>query len=381
MNEPAALAKMLSPGMRRPYATRGGIIQIHVTRACDKACFGCTQGSNLGGKPVMITVEEFEEAVLSLKDYFGVVGVFGGNPCMHPKFPELCAILRKHIPKKRCGLWSNKLLGKGEHARKTFNPHASNFNVHLDQEAVDEFSRDWPEAYRVVKGHDTDSRHSPPFVAMLDVLPDEEIRWKLIANCDVNQEWSAMICSVPGKGLRAFFCEIAGAQAMLHADNPDWPDTGLKVEPGWWRRPMQDFAEQVRFHCHRCGVPLRRFGQFAVNGEFEEVSQTHAGIYKTKDKKRRIELVTMASAQAQTLQHMTAYIENSSATSKKAGTMGALWNSVARRALPAGVNDWLWNRRQSWSRHLHFLWGLRPVSRVQGIFGRLFKFVTKRRRR
>ena len=97
MNELQALKKMVAPSMRRRAAWLGGIVQIHITRACDKACFGCTQGSNLSGKTGFIPVEKFEEAVVSLKDYFGVVGIFGGNPALHPKFDELCQILGEHI--------------------------------------------------------------------------------------------------------------------------------------------------------------------------------------------------------------------------------------------------------------------------------------------
>lgn len=311
MTEQEALARMISPGMKRPHIWRGGIIQVHVTRACDKACFGCTQGSNLGGKPVMISVEDFEKAIVSLKGYWGVVGLFGGNPPMHPHFDKLCEVLAKHVPFEQRGLWSNNLLGKGAIARKTFNPEVSNLNVHLDQNAYDEFWRDWPEARKVVKGHDTDSRHSPPFVAMKDVGIPEEERWKLIGNCDINQNWSAMVCYVPHRGLRAFFCEIAGGMAMLHADDPDWPDTGIEATPGWWQKPMQDFAQQVRHDCHLCGVPLRRFGQLAVNGEYEEVSESHRGVYKTKDRNRRIELVTVVT-DAQKLRRATDYIQNGS---------------------------------------------------------------------
>jgi hypothetical protein len=311
MTEQEALARMISPGMRRPHIWRQGVLQIHVTRACDKACFGCTQGSNLGGRPVMITPEAFEEAVLSLEGYFGVVGVFGGNPAIHPKFDVLCEILRKHVPFEQRGLWCNNLLGKGEHARKTFNPKVSNLNVHLDQKAYDEFWRDWPEARSVLKGHDTDSRHSPPFVAMMDVGVPEDERWRLIGTCDINQNWSAMLCYVPNRGLRAFFCEIAGGMAMLHGEDDEWPDTGLPVTPGWWKKPMQDFAEQVRYNCHRCGIPLRRFGQLAIGGDYEEVSVSHHGIYKPKDKSRRVELVTVASGN-QSLKRATDYIENGS---------------------------------------------------------------------
>lgn len=310
MNEQEALAGMTSPNVRR-RCWGEGILQIHITNVCDKSCFGCTQGSNLDSKPISMTVEEFELAVLSLKDYFGVVGIFGGNPCMHPKFEEMCSILRKHIPFERRGLWSNKLFGYGKTVRDTFNPNVSNLNVHYDQESYNEIYRDWPEIREFIKGLKDDSRHSPPFVAMKDVIPEDAERWQLIADCDINKHWSAMICTVPGRGLRAFFCELAGAQAMLHAHDPSWPDLGVTVQPGWWNQNITDFADQVRFYCHRCGLPLRRFGQLAVGGLNEEVSETHLDIYKPKDKKRRVELVTTESLSTRKLDLVIKYIENS----------------------------------------------------------------------
>src|SRR5215831_7074969 len=113
-------ATMKAPSDRRLGIWRGGILQIHITRACDQACFHCTQGSNLGGKPIVMSLEHFEQACDSLKDYFGVVGIFGGNPCMHPRFGEICEILRVKIPYKQRGLWTNNLRGNGAHARMTF---------------------------------------------------------------------------------------------------------------------------------------------------------------------------------------------------------------------------------------------------------------------
>lgn len=85
---------MIAPSQRRPAVYRGGIIQIHVTRACDLSCAHCSQGSNLAGKPVMITPDEFDQACASLETYWGVVGMFGGNPTMHPHFDVLCEIMR-----------------------------------------------------------------------------------------------------------------------------------------------------------------------------------------------------------------------------------------------------------------------------------------------
>lgn len=311
MTREDALARMVPPGRPRPGIWRQGVLQVHVTRACDKACFACTQGSNLAGKPVVIPVEEYARALDSLDGYFGVVGMFGGNPALHPQFPELCRILREKIPFEQRGLWCNHPRGHGSIMRQTFNPAVSNLNVHQDREAYEEFARDWPECRPYLKGLDTDSRHSPPFVALQDVEPDEHRRWELIADCDVNKYWSAMICHVPGKGLRAFFCELAGAQAMLHAHDPSWPDLGLPVTPGWWRRPMADFAAQVDHYCHRCGIPLKRFGPLANGGPAEEVSATHADIYKPKVRHRRVELVTLDTVRAsRTVGKATDYIEN-----------------------------------------------------------------------
>ena len=310
MTEQDALARMVAPGTPRPGIWRLGVLQIHVTRACDKACYGCTQGSNLAGKPVLITVDEFETAVRSLHGYFGVVGVFGGNPAMHPQFAALCAVLRRHVPFAQRGLWCNHPQGQGAVCRATFNPAVSNLNVHQDAAAFEEFARDWPASVPYLKGLDTDSRHTPPFVALSDVIPDEGERWARIADCDINQHWSAMVCTVPGRGLRAYFCELAAAQAMLHAGDPAWPDTGLAVTPGWWRQPMAAFAAQVRLHCHACGIPLRRFGQLANGGAYEEVSATHADIVRPKVRGRRVELVAVDTARR--LARSTDYLENGS---------------------------------------------------------------------
>lgn len=307
MTEQEALEKMVAPGHRREGKPLGGVIQIHVTRACNLACFGCLQGSNFGGRTEMISLEHFSQACQSLKTYFGVVGVFGGNPCLHPKFPELCRILREHIPFERRGLWSNNLNGHGKVSAETFNPAVSNLNVHLDRDAYEEIRRDWPQARPF--GLEADSRHPPPYVAMNDLAElDEGQRWELIASCDINRDWSAMIGVFRGE-LRAWFCEVAGAQSILHQDDIGYPDTGIDFaretrfweeassrgllsgrQAQWWEQPMETFTCQVRKHCHECGVPLRAHGELAqAKTGKEQVSKTHANL-KLK-KIREVEVV------------------------------------------------------------------------------------------
>lgn len=310
MKKEECLSKMIPPGKKRPGKPKGGVIQIHLTRACNLSCFNCTQGSNLRGKTEFMPVDHFEQAVSSLKDYFGIVGIFGGNPALHPEFEEICLILQNYIPKERRGLWCNNLKGHGKICRQTFNPSVSNLNVHLDKDAYLEIRRDWPEARPF--GLREDSRHSPVHLAMKDVLPDEEKRWELISGCDINQHWSAMICVFRNQ-LRGFFCEIAGAQAMLHQHDPEYPDTGIAVDADWWKNSMDKFEPQVSKHCHECAVPLRGYGSLSQAGSegVEITSKTHANIYQPKKPDRDpVIAFTLEDLQDDALSKVTNYLQN-----------------------------------------------------------------------
>lgn len=329
MNEADCLSKMVPPGQPRPYVAskRYGILQIQITGACDKACINCTQASQLAGKKVFMTVAQFEQACQSLQGYFGVVGVFGGNPALHPDFEAICAVFRKYFPLQQRGLWCNHPRGKGKAMRETFYAPHSNLNVHHDEDAYREFVQDWPESRPF--GLHEESRHSPCFVSMTDLGVPEEKRFELISTCEINQKWSALVGVVPGKGLRGYFCEIAYTMAVLHADDPDWPDTGLNptqryrsgngadsnVEPvAWWQLPMSSFANQVRQACHHCGVPLQGYGELALDKDGrEQVSQTHAANYKPKTAGRRVETVTELVQLGSRLASMVEYVRNARA--------------------------------------------------------------------
>lgn len=362
MNEQEAVSKMVAPGQRRQGKPYGGVIQIHVTRACNLSCYSCTQGSNLGGKTEFMSPVLFEQAVLSLKQYWGVVGLFGGNPAVSPYFKDYCHILRKHIPLERRGLWCNDpiSLENAVEMSHTFNPAVSNLNVHLDQRAYNLFKQGWPESRPF--GVNQDSRHSPCYVALKDVLVkkgmrpyngpewpcevgdcnnqaafiwrgpsrdalyckehayDEQLGWELISKCPINQHWSAMVCQFRGQ-LRGFFCEIAGAQAMLHQHESDYPDTGIPILSNglgihfetWWRLPMKNFSHQARKHCHDCGVPMQGHGELAISSSpeaKEQVSATHESIYKPKRKGRTVELVMVREQLGTPLEKMTDYLGN-----------------------------------------------------------------------
>lgn len=320
------LSKMKAPSDKRP-TWRGGILQIHITRACDLSCVSCTQGSNLGGRPTIMTLENFERAVISLRDYFGVVGIFGGNPTLHPQFESICDILSRHIPFEQRGLWSNNLGRHGNLCRTIFNPDVSNLNVHADANVYEAMKRDWPECNPIGL---QDSRHSPPYVAMKD-MEDLTIgkMESLIETCDVNQLWSAMVCQFRGE-LRGYFCELAGAQSMLHEHEHDYPDTGIRITDGWWRNSIDKFAHQIHKHCFECGVPLRGRGDFAVNGKTEYVSKTHEKIYKLKNKNKELKLVTNTKQLDGHVERATDYIKNGIVMQDKKVLIGVPTGNVGR---------------------------------------------------
>lgn len=366
MNKEEALKKMIPPGAHKAGKWREGVIQIWTTRTCDKSCFGCTQGSNLKSSSkenMHITLLNFEIAVKSLVGYHGVVGVFGGNPALHPQFAELCEILEAYIPWEQRGLWCNKPFDHAPLMRKIFNPAYSNLNVHLDKEAYEAFKRGWPECKPV--GLETDSRHAPVHAAMKDLqyLPDpenhkhpipntEETRWDYIAKCDINHHWSGMIGQFRGQP-RAWFCEVAGAQSMLMQDQPcpacdgqafecvvcnqtgSYPDTGVPlptpevdgplhsstdegkdrlppIGSPWWRRSMQEFENQVVQHCHSCMVPIKGYGELACSTTgIEQTTRAYLPIFIPKKTTRAVSLAeTHSDLLPGKLSLMTNYIGN-----------------------------------------------------------------------
>lgn len=285
MNNHELLNCLFPPQQPRRNTWRSGTIQIMVTRACDRACAACTQGSQLKVKDkenLFISLDNFELAVKSLQDYFGVVGIFGGNPALHPEFPKICEILCDYIPFVQRGLWCNNPLKHIDIIAKTFNPRYSNLNVHQDQKAYDTFKKGWPGSRPF--GLTEDSSHSPVHLSMFDLKMTEGERNKYISQCDINKYWSALVGQFRGE-LRGWFCEIAGSQSMLFQHDPKYPDTGIPVTPtslDWWRGGMEKYAHQVSQHCHNCAVPLKGSGRLSNSTTDELTSKTYLPIFNQR---------------------------------------------------------------------------------------------------
>jgi hypothetical protein len=259
------LERMKHPGAERGSAIHG-VIQVIVTNRCDLRCSNCTQHIAYQPERFWMTPENFRTAVESLQDYPGIVGVFGGNPCLHPQFPELCRIIAEVLPdKRRRGLWSNNVNGHGEIIRDTFGYF--NLNVHGAHTKATEIHATVPGVR--VWGDDHQSVHAPVLTAVSDLVPDADQMWDMIGHCDINQRWSAAITEQHGQ-LRAYFCEVAASFAGMYDDDT----TGEPVTAGWWRRLMDDWRGQVERWCPGCGVPARLAGRPDVD-QIDDISERH----------------------------------------------------------------------------------------------------------
>jgi hypothetical protein len=208
-----------------------------------------------------MSLECFEGACISVADWPGLVAMFGGNPCVHPQFPELCRIMAKHITPEHRGLWTNNLMKHGAIAAETFgrgvgrfNAGGLNLNAHMNGAAADEMNR-WFPGRVIGQSIHSPAKHAGLLLDYRDFGITEDQWTALRESCDYNRDWSGAIVEREGKPF-GYFCEIAAAMDGIRGEN-----SGIVAVPGWWREPMATFAGQVKNCCDRgCGGPLRDKG-------------------------------------------------------------------------------------------------------------------------
>ena len=146
-----------------------------------------------------------------------------------------------------CELGTNNIFKHGEVAKRVFG--LFNLNPHATQGGINSLeslrSRGWY--------HEGHSSHSPLLTAGKDLFDEQEM-WDRISKCEINHYWSASIVQNKGK-LRAYFCEVAAAFDLARGT-----DHGIEPVPGWWRRNVSEFEDQVALFCPGCGVPAKLRG-------------------------------------------------------------------------------------------------------------------------
>lgn len=253
-----------------------GRIQIEITNACPGRCSNCSRFVPHVRRPFFMDATTFRRAVDSMDGYGGMLGIMGGEPTLHPEFDRLVRTYRDRWAGgvihrsgrapvrafgdyyraaladptgKRCGLWTS--LGPG-YAR----------HYELIQDTFD---------YQCVNTHLAGATHQPLLVTRRE-LGVEDAEWFALRDaCWIQRLWSA---SINPRG--AWFCEIAGALAMLYGDLPDCPGPreGWPIEPGWWRRKPSEFGDQLRW-CEVCAAPLGLTPRCDAEG-VDDVSPAHA---------------------------------------------------------------------------------------------------------
>jgi len=203
---------------------RAWLIQIEVTNACHLSCAHCTRAVPHIRKPYFANLDFVEKALRSLDGWKRGVGCMGGEPTLHPQFPEICALYRRYFPKKQCGLFTA--------GGKRYEEHKG---------LIDE-------TFGIIhyNDHEMIGVHQPVMVASRDVIKDDKLREELIDRCWLQTYWSP---SITPKG--AFFCEVAGMFDMLF-DGPG----GYPVEPGWWKKSVGQFKDQRDRYCNSCSIPI-----------------------------------------------------------------------------------------------------------------------------
>lgn len=209
----------------RPIADNS-VIQVDIAHGvCHLSCANCTRAIGHHRKPQFMSLDMIRTAIESLEGFEGQIGVMGGEPCLHPKFPEVLAIWREMVPRRKRALWTSGWKWKEyrDDIFATFDEDLIHYNDHRQ----------------------TTGRHQPLMIAIEEVVDDPELRKILIDNCPYQARWSASITP-----LGAYFCEIAGAAGAIF-NIPGYP-----IEKGWWRKTPEDFKDQVDTFCGKCSGAL-----------------------------------------------------------------------------------------------------------------------------
>jgi hypothetical protein len=195
-------------------------------------------------------IEEFKLAVRSLRDFPGAVGMMGGLPTKHPKFEEMCEVLRDNFPPSKLELWTSgekEYFDKLEVVQRTFGHIARNDHTESQLEVCE---------------------HQVTTLALIDVVPDPELRLELVNECWVLDKWCPTIGHRP-YGAGAFVCELMlGIDTLM--DNSSLGGVGIDFakDPRWWDRPVDDpsYVKQLREYCGFCSMCLPMQRQVLRNG-------------------------------------------------------------------------------------------------------------------
>ena len=150
-------------------------IQLEITNVCPFSCAYCSRYNRHIRKDqrFFMELDTFRKAVKSLEGFDGLIGLIGGEPTIHPKFKELCFILKYefNIRSNKVALWTSG--GKG------FEKHRELINATFGHLAYNKHNEEQQKV----------CLHQPLTIAIDDVVEDEDYKKDLIDNCWVQRTW------------------------------------------------------------------------------------------------------------------------------------------------------------------------------------------------
>lgn len=206
-------------------------VNILVTNICNLSCGGCSQQCGYIPKEKLwnIPLSQLEWNIDLLIDCRkgnpGRIGLFGGEPTLHPEFDDMIDLLLSY-----------------EH---------QGFQVYTNgRELGSERTKDRKNVSFRVDFKDRNTRRCfvPTQVAPKDVMevPDNRFYWeKAKKDCHM---WKNCCCIIYNN--RAYFCEAPAAWDIMNEENHGWP---LRWGEDPFSKTDAQIAQQADNFCYRCG--------------------------------------------------------------------------------------------------------------------------------
>ena len=264
--------------MIKDLITKKGIA-IDITNACVNKCGNCMRFCDHYEEPYFMDVDYFKKCIDSLKNFPGQIGIFGGEPTLHPNFTEMIQYIYDTYPYER------KKQGF-RNPVKDINSYIFNHNVDdkgkfklftcaNTQQFYDNFELidDVFESFRF-NDHSEKTKHFTVLANYKDLGISDEDFVKMEDDCWVQNYCFAEITPKGG-----FFCEMAGMLDMLYDG-----DGGFKIEKDWWKKYKKDFGDQLDW-CKKCGA---RLGLPMIQDSEEKDYVTETCVNELNGKSKRI---------------------------------------------------------------------------------------------
>lgn len=213
-------------------------VNISVTNACNLKCGGCTQHCDLFHKKEkwFIPIEQLKnniEILLYPKGYRGLIGIFGGEPTIHPRFKEILELISFYYQQEFC-IFTN--------GRKMCNlPQNVGWIVNSkDENSQRNFCASMMAPYDFYKFKNK--------IDYWNFARKECFMWK---NC-----WSIIYDN------KAYLCEPAAAIDRLKLGKRNW-----NKSKGWdlilgknpFDKTEKEIAKQAENFCYRCGCCTHKY--------------------------------------------------------------------------------------------------------------------------